>query len=121
MKNLQLTSFLQEPNVFLTQAGYGKEKKMALLTLPKGLSWGSGLAIGAAAVILAPVVLPVVGGVLKTLTKAGIKGGMVLYEKGKLFAEEARETVEDLTEEAKAELKADAKPAVAAPKKAAAK
>ncbi|MCG6878863.1 MAG: DUF5132 domain-containing protein [Deltaproteobacteria bacterium] len=93
---------------------------MALLSLPKGLSWGSGLAIGAASVILAPVVLPVVGGVLKSLTKAGIKGGMVLYEKGKLFAEETKETVEDLTEEAKAELKAGSK-AVAAPKKAAAK
>ena len=90
---------------------------MALLTLPKGLTWGSGLAIGAASVILAPIVLPVVGGVLKSLTKAGIKGGMVLYEKGKLFAEEAKETVEDLTEEAKAELKADAKMAVAEPKK----
>ncbi len=93
---------------------------MALLTLPKSLTWGSGLAIGAASVILAPVVLPVVGGVLKSLTKAGIKGGMVLYEKGKLFAEEAKETVEDLTEEAKAELKAGSK-AVAAPKKASSK
>jgi hypothetical protein len=94
---------------------------MALLSLPKGLTWGSGLAIGAASVILAPVVLPVVGGVLKTLTKAGIKGGMVLYEKGKLFAEETREAVEDLTEEAKAEMKEDAKVAIAKPKKAAAK
>ena len=93
---------------------------MGLLSLPKGLSWGSGLAIGAASVILAPVVLPVVGGVLKSLTKAGIKGGMVLYEKGKLFAEETKETVEDLTEEAKSELKTTSK-AVAAPKKAAAK
>lgn len=94
---------------------------MALLTLPKGLSLGGGLAIGAASVVLAPIVLPVVGGVLKTLVKAGIKGGMVLYEKGKLFAEETRETVEDLTEEAKAELKEDATIAVAKPKKAAAK
>jgi len=94
---------------------------MALLGLPKGLTWGSGLAIGAAAVVLAPVVLPVVGGVLKTLTKAGIKGGMVLYEQGKVFAEEARETVEDLTEEAKAELKEDSNVAMAKPKKAAAK
>jgi len=93
---------------------------MALLSFPKGLTWGSGLAIGAASVILAPIVLPVVGGVLKSLTKAGIKGGMVLYEKGKLFAEETKETVEDLTEEAKAELKAGPK-AVAAPKKTAAK
>ena len=69
---------------------------MAFLGLPKGLTWGSGIAIGAASVILAPIVLPVVGGVLKTVTKAGIKGGMVLYEKGKLLVEETRETVEGL-------------------------
>ncbi|MCF8130089.1 MAG: DUF5132 domain-containing protein [Deltaproteobacteria bacterium] len=94
---------------------------MALLGLPKGLTWGSGLAIGAASVVLAPFVLPVVGGVLKTVTKAGIKGGMVLYEKGKLLAEETRETMEDLTEEAKAELKEESTVAVAKPKKAAAK
>ncbi len=95
---------------------------MALLALPKGLTWGSGLVIGAAAVFLAPVVAPVVGGVLKTLTKAGIKGGMVLYEQGKLLMEETKETIEDLTEEAKAELKEGQSLAVAAkPAKAAAK
>jgi hypothetical protein len=50
------------------------------------------------------MVLPVVAGVLKSLTKAGLKGGMILYEKGRIAAEEARETIEDLTAEAKAEL-----------------
>ncbi len=94
---------------------------MALLNLPKGLNWGTGLVIGAACVLLAPVVLPVVAGVVKSLTKAGIKGGMVLYEKGKVFAEETRETIEDLTEEAKAELREGQEVAVAKPKKAAAK
>jgi len=94
---------------------------MALLNLPKGLNWGTGLIIGAASVILAPVVLPVVAGVVKSLTKAGIKGGMVLYEKGRLFAEETKETVEDLTEEAKAELKEGQEVVVAKPKKAGAK
>lgn len=93
---------------------------MALLNLPKGLSWGTGLAIGAASVLLAPVVLPVLGSILKSLTKAGIKGGMVLYEKGRLFAEETKETIEDLTEEAKAEL-GEGQMAVAKPKKAGAK
>jgi len=91
---------------------------MALFNLPRGLNWGTGLAIGAASVLLAPVVLPVLGGILKSLTKAGIKGGMILYEKGKLLAEETRETIEDLTEEAKAELNAGEEVAVAKPKKA---
>jgi len=94
---------------------------MALLNLPKNMNWGTGLAIGAASVFLAPIVLPVVGGVLKSLTKAGIKGGMVLYEKGRLLAEETKETVEDLTEEAKAELKEGRELTVAKTKKAAAK
>ncbi len=93
---------------------------MGLLNLPKGLSWGTGLAIGAASVLLAPIVLPVLGGVLKSLTKAGIKGGMVLYEKGRLLVEETKETIEDLTEEAKAELGEGQELAVAKPKKAAA-
>lgn len=60
--------------------------------------------VGAAAIILAPVVLPLIGGILKSLTKAGIKGGMVLYDKGRLLVEETKETIEDITEEAKAEL-----------------
>lgn len=94
---------------------------MALLSLPKGLTWGSGLAIGAASVVLAPVVVPLAGGVLKSLAKAGIKGGMVLYEKGKLLAEETKETIEDLTEEAKSELTEVQEVAVAKPKKAVAK
>jgi hypothetical protein len=93
---------------------------MALLNLPKGLNWGTGLAIGAASVLLAPILLPVLGGILKSLTKAGIKGGMVLYEKGRLLAEETRETIEDLTEEAKAEL-SEGQVAVAKPKKTVAK
>ncbi len=92
---------------------------MALL-LPKGLNWGTGLIVGAAAVILAPVVVPVIGGVLKSLTKAGIKGGMLLYDKGKLLMEETRETIEDLTEEAKAELSEGQAAVTVAPKKAAA-
>ena len=92
---------------------------MAML-LPKGLNWGTGLVIGAAAVILAPVVLPMVGGVLKSLTKAGIKGGMVLYQQGKLLMEETKETIEDLTEEAKAELSEGQEAVAVKPKKVAA-
>jgi hypothetical protein len=82
---------------------------------------GTGLLIGATAVVLAPVVLPVVAGVLKSLTKAGIKGGIMLYEKGKVTAAEARETMEDLAAEAKEELAQANETAVVAPKKQAAK
>lgn len=95
---------------------------MALLNMSNGMKVGTGLVIGAAAVLLAPVVLPVVTGVLKSLMKAGIKGGLILYEKGKVMAEETKETLEDLTAEARAEMSQErevaAKPV---PKKAAAK
>jgi hypothetical protein len=77
---------------------------MKLIGIPTGTQLVTGLAIGAAAVLLAPVVLPVVSGVLKSLTKAGIQGGLILYEQGKVAFEEAKESIEDLTAEAKAEL-----------------
>jgi hypothetical protein len=69
-----------------------------------GMKLGTGLALGAAAVLLAPVILPVAAGVLRTLTKASIKGGLLMYEKGKIAMAEAKETMDDLAAEAKAEL-----------------
>ncbi len=69
-----------------------------------GMGLGTGLALGAAAVLLAPVLMPVIAGVAKSLAKAGIKGGMVLYEQGKIAAEEAKETIEDLAAKARSEL-----------------
>jgi hypothetical protein len=82
------------------------------------LNMGTGLVIGAAAVLLTPVVLPVAAGIVKSLAKAGIKGGLILYEKGKVAVEEAKETMEDLAAEAKSEL-AEGKPASTVKKKAA--
>lgn len=77
---------------------------MRLIGIPSGTQLLAGLAIGAAVVLLAPVVLPVVAGMAKSLTKASIKGGLILFEKGKVAIAEAQETIEDLTAEAKAEL-----------------
>jgi hypothetical protein len=82
------------------------------------MNLGTGLVIGAAAMLLAPVVIPVVSGVLKSLTKAGIKGGLMVYEKGKILAEETKETFEDLAAEAKAEMLGEEEIVVAKPKKA---
>lgn len=64
----------------------------------------AGLAIGIGASILAPVVIPVIASVAKPLAKAAIKGGIMLYEKGREVAAEAGEVVEDLVAEAKAEM-----------------
>lgn len=63
-----------------------------------------GLAIGIGASVLAPVVIPVLASVVKPLTKAAIKGGFLLYDKGRETFAEVQEVVEDLVAEAKAEI-----------------
>jgi len=78
--------------------------KLWKLNLGK-MTTAKGLAIGAGAVILTPIVMPVVGGVLKSLAKAAIKGGIIVYEQGKVIAAETRETFEDMAAEARAEIK----------------
>lgn len=59
---------------------------------------------GVAAIVLLPVLVPVVAGIGKPVAKTAIKGGILLYEKGKGVIAEAGETLEDLVAEAKAEL-----------------
>ena len=59
---------------------------------------------GIAAIVLLPVLIPVAGKVAKPVAKATIKGGIVLYEKGKGAIAEVGETLEDLIAEAQGEL-----------------
>ena len=59
---------------------------------------------GVAAIVLLPVLIPVVAGVGKPVAKAAIKGGILFYEKGKGVIAEAGESLEDLIAEARAEL-----------------
>jgi hypothetical protein len=75
--------------------------------LGNGFKVGTGLAVGAGVILLAPIVIPMVSGVLKTLTKATIKGTLIAAEKTKMTIAEAKETIEDLAAEAKAELAED--------------
>jgi hypothetical protein len=63
-----------------------------------------GIIAGIGAVLLAPVVLPVVAGVGKPLAKSLIKGGISLYEKSKGAFAELGETWEDIVAEARAEI-----------------
>ncbi|MGD8835421.1 MAG: DUF5132 domain-containing protein [Desulfobacteraceae bacterium] len=74
--------------------------------LGSSLSVGS-IAMGAGVVLLAPVVIPVVGAILKPAAKAVIKGGIMAYEGAKLSLAETKETIEDLTAEAKSEIQQD--------------
>ncbi|MCL5124946.1 MAG: DUF5132 domain-containing protein [Deltaproteobacteria bacterium] len=73
--------------------------------IPKNSLW-TGIAIGAG-LLVAPVVIPAVAGAVRPLLKAVIKGGYMLFEKGREMVAEVTELTEDLFEEAKAEVQAD--------------
>lgn len=64
----------------------------------------TGLVVGLAAVVAAPVILPAIISVGRPLLKGAIKGGIMLYERGQEMAAELSETFEDLVAEAKSEL-----------------
>jgi hypothetical protein len=84
-----------------------------------GFKWGGAIAIGAGAVLLAPVIMPVIAGVLKPLAKNVIKGGILAYEGVKVALAETKETVEDITAEAYAEIAEAKKPPAKGKKQAA--
>lgn len=64
----------------------------------------SGLAIGIGSAVLAPIVIPILASIVKPVAKASIKGGLIIYEKGKEAIAEAQEVVEDLVAEARSDL-----------------
>ncbi|MBW2442842.1 MAG: DUF5132 domain-containing protein [Deltaproteobacteria bacterium] len=81
-----------------------------------GGTWTT-LAIGAGAVFLAPVVLPMVAGVLRPVAKAAIKGGILAFENAKVAVAETKETFEDIAAEARAEVSSAQKEAAKSAKK----
>jgi hypothetical protein len=79
---------------------------MALADLrPKSDVW-TGVAVGVG-LLLAPVVIPIVVAGARPLVKMALKGGFMLYEKGRETLADVMETAEDLMEEVKAEVKAE--------------
>ena len=63
-----------------------------------------GWVVGISAIVLAPIVAPVLVKAGKPLAKAAIKRGLRLYEQGKGAIAEAGEVFEDLVAEAQSEL-----------------
>ncbi|WP_009547576.1 DUF5132 domain-containing protein [Crocosphaera subtropica] len=59
---------------------------------------------GITAIVLFPVLIPVAGKAAKPIAKATIKGGVILYEKGKGVIANVGETFEDIVAESLAEL-----------------
>ena len=78
---------------------------MALLE--NGLKIGTPVLVGIGVLILAPLVLPVAGSVVRPLIKATVKSGLLLAQKGRELVSEAMESLEDITAEVKAELIAE--------------
>ncbi|MDJ0660597.1 MAG: DUF5132 domain-containing protein [Crocosphaera sp.] len=65
---------------------------------------------GITAIVLLPVLIPVAGKAAKPIAKATIKGGVVLYEKGKGVIANVGETFEDIVAESLAELAEEKSP-----------
>jgi len=79
---------------------------MALLEdMFKG-SVGTGLAVGIGAAVLAPVVIPAIGGLLRPVAKNVIKAGLIAYDKGREAAASLGEMTGDLAAEARSEMQA---------------
>lgn len=79
-----------------------------------GKSWTSSVLIGAAAVILAPIMVPAVLAGMRPLGKMVIKGGVLVYDKAREVIAETGEQLSDLVVEARSELAASAAAATAA-------
>jgi len=73
---------------------------------PNGLT-PANIAIGAGVVLIAPVVIPIIGSIAKPIIKAGVKGVLITYEGTKVAIAEAKESLEDITAEAKSEVSGD--------------
>jgi hypothetical protein len=71
----------------------------------------TGVAVGLAAIVLGPTVLPAIGRVLRPAAKSVIKGGIVAY---RAMVTEAGEFASDLIEEARSELEQAGRTAEAA-------
>ena len=64
----------------------------------------SGTIASIGAIVLAPIVIPAVAKASKPLAKAAIKGGILVYTKGRTMIAETGEVIEDLVAEVQAEL-----------------
>ena len=62
-----------------------------------------GITLGLAAVVLTPILLPVITRTARPLARAAIKTGLILYERGCEAVAEAQEVIEDVMAEVRTE------------------
>lgn len=83
-----------------------------------GIKMSTGtLILGALALMAAPQILSALGSIVRPVTKTGIKGGMLVFDKGKELFTETVDSIQEVASEARSELSEKSKPA---PKKKAA-
>lgn len=63
--------------------------------VPKGNVW-TGIGIGLA-IMVAPAVIPMMAAAVRPLLKAGFKGGLIVYEKGRQTADTMKHAMAELT------------------------
>jgi hypothetical protein len=68
------------------------------------------IALGAAAMVLGPAALAIAGSMARPIAKAGIKGGLMPCQCSKKVAEDAKESIAEITEQAEDEISAPAEP-----------
>jgi hypothetical protein len=64
--------------------------------------------VGAAVVVLAPIVVPAILAGMRPVAKTLVKGGVIVYDKSREMVAEVGEQVSDLIAEARSELTASA-------------
>ena len=69
-------------------------------------SFGTSLGVGIGVALVGPILVPVVGGMLRPVAKAAIKGGLMLAEAGREGAERLNEMSGDVMAEARSEFEA---------------
>ena len=69
----------------------------------KGGNIVTGLAVTVGAAVLAPLIAPTVGRILRPAAKAAIKGGVLVYDRGRQAMAELGEMAGDVTAEVRAE------------------
>lgn len=73
----------------------------------------AGVGLAFTATVLAPILLPAMGRIGRPLAKSLVRGGMMMYEKGREAVAVAGESVEDLMAEIRAEHRQAAAPSPA--------
>jgi len=69
--------------------------------------WGPTLLIGVGVALVAPVLIPAAGAVVRPVAKELIKGGLLVVDSVRELLAEGQEQLSDLTAEARAEYAAD--------------